>query len=338
MYNYRDCDSYSTSKIMGRIVFIIHSRRETIMEIHFSEKIAINGVPQFVSIRAERTNLPLLLYLHGGPGDAALPLVLKYNSELEKYFTVVIWEQRGAGKSYYEFGKQENVCINTYVQDTLYLVKILLKRFEQDKVFLVGHSWGSVIGLTFCKQYPEFIYTYIGCGQVINMKKSSKIAYDFALKHASGKVAERLKRTDFSYRGEHWLEDLLYITKQVVKYKGSLYGASNYNKFVFDFIFSRKYGIKDLINREKGSLQGIRYLWQELMGISFEDITSFDVPVIFIEGKFDYHVSSKLAKEYFDTITSAKEFCLFEKSCHFPQWSEADKFNNILKNLPNSGL
>lgn len=308
------------------------------MAIHFSEKMNINGTPQFVSIRAERPSLPLLLYLHGGPGDAALPLVLKYNSELEKYYTVVVWEQRGAGKSYYRFAEQEKVCIDTYVQDTHALIEILLKRFEQDKVFLVGHSWGSVIGLMFCKQFPKLIRTYIGCGQVVNMKKSSEIAYQFAVKHTSGKVAERLAQIDYSYTGEHWLDDLLFVTKQVVKHKGSLYGASNYNKFVFDFIFSKEYGIKDLINREKGSLQGIQYLWQELMGISFEDITSFETPVIFIEGKYDHHVSSELTKWYFDAITSAKKFYLFEHSCHFPQWSEADEFNRILIKLPNKGL
>lgn len=303
------------------------------MRIQYSERLNINGNLQFVSIRAEREKLPLLLYLHGGPGDAALPLVLKYSGDLEKYFTVAIWEQRGAGKSYYKFGEKENVCIDTYVQDTYALVKILLNRFEQDKVFLVGHSWGSVIGLLFCKQYPGLVHAYIGCGQVVNMKKSSEIAYQFAVQHASGRAAERLAQTDYSYTGEHWLDDLLFVTRQVVKHKGSLYGAGNYNRFVVDFVFSKEYGIKDLISREKGSLQGIKYLWQELMGVNFEDTTSFQVPVVFVEGKFDYHVSSELAKQYFDTIASAKEFHLFEKSCHFPQWSESGKFNSILREI-----
>ena len=80
------------------------------MPINHQNTITLNGVPQYVSIRAERDHLPLLLYLHGGPGDAALPLVLKYNSELEKHFTVVVWEQRGAGKSYYDFG-DSNVTV-----------------------------------------------------------------------------------------------------------------------------------------------------------------------------------------------------------------------------------
>lgn len=304
------------------------------MKIQIEEKFGINGASQFVSIRAEQEGLPLLVYLHGGPGDAALPMVLKYNSPLEKYFTVAVWEQRGAGKSYYKFKEGEQIGIDTYVQDLYTLVQLLLKRFRQQKVYLVGHSWGSVIGLTFCREYPSFVHTYIGCGQVVNMKRSCQEAYEFAMQHASGKEAERLSQIDCSYTGEQWLKDLLFVTKQVVKYKGSLYGESNYNRFVFDVVFSSVYGGKGLIDRQRGALQSIQYLWQELMQVSF-DTTAFETPLVFIEGRFDRHVSSELVREYFDTITSPKTFHWFEKSCHFPQWSEAEKFNSILTGLLN---
>lgn len=303
------------------------------MSIKLDEKWQINGVEQFICIRADKPNLPILLYLHGGPGDAALPLVLKYNKELQKHFTLVIWEQRGAGKSYYSFDQKEKICIDTFVQDTYDLVKSLLERFRQNKIYLVSHSWGSVIGLQFCKQYPQLLQAYIGCGQVVNMMKSSKIAYEFAVEHSKGTDLKRLSEINCSYTGDNWLADLLFVTKLVVKHKGSLYGQRSYNKFVLDFLFSKNYSIKDLINRQKGSLQSIQYLWQELMGISFEDTSSYEVPIVFIEGRNDSHVSSDLAKDYFDTIKSPKTFHYFEKSCHFPQWSEAEKFNNILIDL-----
>ncbi|WP_367881951.1 alpha/beta fold hydrolase, partial [Anaerofustis stercorihominis] len=83
------------------------------MHINEQSKIEINGKPQYISIRAQKDNLPLLLYLHGGPGDSALPLVLKYNRELEEHFTVVVWEQRGAGKSYYDF-KNDEITIDMF--------------------------------------------------------------------------------------------------------------------------------------------------------------------------------------------------------------------------------
>lgn len=308
------------------------------MQIQFDETLLINGVRQFVSIRGEQAGLPLLIYLHGGPGDAALPLVLRYNGELAKKYILVVWEQRGAGKSYCPFGAQETIRIDDYVQDLRALTGLLLRRFEQSKVYLVGHSWGSVVGLLFCKQYPQFVEAYIGCGQVVNMKKSSEIARRFALEHAAGKTAERLAQIDCTYTGERWLDDLLFVTKQVVKHQGSLYGKSSYNRLILDFLFSKEYRLKDLVNRQKGALQSIRYLWQELMTVSFEETTAFEMPVIFVEGKYDAHVSSALAKAYYDRITSPKAFYLFERSCHFPQWSEGERFNRLLMRLPGAEL
>lgn len=293
-------------------------------------KIEINGMNQFISIRAERENLPILLYLHGGPGDAALPLVLKYNKALEKSFTVVVWEQRGAGKSYYKFSGENAINIDVFINDLYELTQYLFVRFAQKSLYLVGHSWGSVLGLRFAKNYPELVKTYIGCGQVVNMKKSCKIAYDFAANHADKKTLKRLKNIDYSYIQEDWLKDLLFVTKQVVKNKGSLYGQTNYNNLVKPFLFSKQYSFCDLINRFKGSMQSIKYLWQELMLTDFEEETRYDVPIVFIEGRYDKHVSSDLAKNYFDKIETEKQFYLFENSAHFPQWSEYERFNKLL--------
>lgn len=224
--------------------------------------IKINGTMQYISIRAEKKDTPLMLYLHGGPGDAALPLVLKYNKALEMDFTVVVWEQRGAGKSYYKFTEADDLTIDTFVQDTFVLVTHLLEKFSEEKLYLIGHSWGSVIGLKFIQQYPQLVHTYIGCGQVVNMQKSSQMAYNFALSKNlttnHQKVVNRLKTIVPTYVNDAWLTDLLFVTKQVVKHRGSLYGKTNYNNFVWDFIASNRYNLKDLINREKGSLQSIQ--------------------------------------------------------------------------------
>ncbi len=303
------------------------------MYINEQTRMILNGTPQFVSIRAERENAPLLLYLHGGPGDAALPLVLKFNKALESHFTVVVWEQRGAGKSYYKFDNPDAITIDLFVSDLLQLVQTLLRRFHQEKLFLVGHSWGSVLGLRFVRQYPDLVQTYVGCGQVVNMKKSCQSAYAFALAGADKKTAEKLKKIDCTYSGETWLNDLLYVTKCVVKYKGSLYGETSYRKLVTPFLFSGQYTLPDLIKRQKGGMQAIRCLWQELMLTDFEPQTHFDAPVIFVEGAHDQHVSSALAKQYFDTIQTEKQFYWFDQSCHFPQWSENDRFNQLMIDL-----
>lgn len=296
------------------------------MYIEEQSRIMLNGAPQFVSIRAEKKNAPLLLYLHGGPGDAALPLVRTFNKELEQCFTVVVWEQRGAGKSYYKFDETP-VTIDVFLEDLHTLVTLLLSRFGQSALFLWGHSWGSVLGLRFLERHPELVRAYVGCGQVVNMKKSCRAAYEFALAHADEKSLLRLRGIDCSYTGEGWLDDLLFVTGQVVKHKGSLYGRTNYNDLIKPFLFSNGYSLPDLIRRQKGSLQAIQYLWQELMKTDFEGHTKFNSPVLFAEGRHDSHVSSALAKAYFDTIETEKQFFWFEESCHFPQWSESGRFN-----------
>lgn len=210
----------------------------------------VNGRPQFLSLRAQREGLPLLLYLHGGPGDAALPLVRRYNRALEGRYTVAVWEQRGAGKSYYPFSPGEPLTIQTFVDDLHCIVTHLLRRFHQEKLYLLGHSWGSVLGLQYLRQHPELIHTYVGCGQVVNMRE--------------------------------------------------------------------------------GALQSIRRLWPELMGVDFTPVTSFGAPVVFLEGRHDRHVPSELLAAYYESLTSPKRLHWFERSCHFPQWSEADKFNTLL--------
>ncbi len=288
----------------------------------------LNGVPQFVSICAEKENAPLLVYLHGGPGDAALPLVMKYNKILAQRFTLVVWEQRGAGKSYYKF--EGPITINVFLNDLHALVDRLLSRFHQSALYLIGHSWGSILGLRFVEAYPELVRAYIGCGQVVNMRKSSKAAYEYALAHADKKSLEKLRGIDCSYEADSWLNDLLFVTRQVVKHKGSLYGKTNYRNLVVPFLFSRYYTLPDLIRRQKGSLQAIQYLWREIMQTDFEAQTQYGAPIILIEGRYDKHVSSALAKEYYDRIETEKQFYWFEKSCHFPQWSESERFNKLL--------
>jgi pimeloyl-ACP methyl ester carboxylesterase len=296
----------------------------------------INNVKQCLSIRTNNANNPILLYLHGGPGDAALPLVAKYNKRLEDIFTVAL-EQCGAGKSYYPFSEKEGIAISAFLDDIHVLSLKLLKRFHQDKLYLAGHSWGSVLGLKFIQLYPDLIHAYVGCGQVVNMAKSSQAAYDYALRKNrdsnNNKAIAKLESIDCSYKQESWLSNLLFVTGQVVKHKGSLYGKTNYNRFVFDFLASPDYSLKDLLNRQKGSLQSIKYLWQELMGVNFEPVKEFKVPVAFVEGRHDYHVSSIIAYEYFESVKTKKQFHWFDKSCHFPQWSEPEKFYEVMASM-----
>jgi pimeloyl-ACP methyl ester carboxylesterase len=305
--------------------------------INTIENIEVNGTKLYFSIRTNADNLPILLFLHGGPGFASIPLVKKYNKNLEDLYTVVVLEQRGSGKSYYPFSETEDINIETFIDDVHSVVTYLLERFNRDKLYLWCHSWGTILGLSYIQRYPEFVYAYIGCGQAVNMKKSTRAAYEFAIteneKAGNKKAIEKLRKIDYLCGDDNWFADLLYYTGQVIKYKGSLYEKTSQNAIVFDIITARDYSMKDKINFLKGQRQTLERLWLPCMDINFESITAFDVPVIIIEGRYDFHVSGQLAYEYFQTIETEKQFYWFEKSAHYPHWSEPQRFFEIMKDL-----
>lgn len=303
-------------------------------KIDIERWININNCAQFVSIKGNDINNPFLLILHGGPGDASFPLVCKFNQRLEEHYNVIVWEQRGCGKSYYRFTKSDSVNIELFIDDLYQIIQIILKKFGRQKLFLTAHSWGSVLGLKFITRYPELVYAYIGCGQVVNMRENMRLAYEFALRNTTKKqVIKKLKKADYSCSGDNWYSDLMLITRQVIRHKGSLYKKSNYNEFIMLFMTSEYYSFSDLIKRTIGSDQSIKFLWKELMEFNMEDTLRYNIPVIFMEGRYDNHVSSQIAYNYYKAIQSDKSFYWFEKSAHFPQWEEADKYNSLMIKL-----
>ncbi len=197
------------------------------MYLNQEKRMMINGALQYILLLAEHKDLPLLIYVHGGPGDAALPLLLHYQKELASKYTLVLWEQRGAGKSYYEFGQYENLLLDDYVQDLHEIVQYVLKRFHQEKVYLCAHDFGTIIGFLFLQQYPQLVHTYIGISQVVNMKKAMRLRLRYAIENSKPIVANKLLKIDAAFGGANWDSDLDYLDKQIFKLKGTLYKKKN---------------------------------------------------------------------------------------------------------------
>ena len=303
------------------------------MSVNENRLIEINGVFQYVAIMAQKKGLPLLVYVHGGPGEAALPLLMHYQKELAQHFTFVVWEQRGAGKSFYEFGVNEKVVIDDYVEDLRALTAYLTGRFHQDKVYLLAHDFGTIIGLRYIQKYPETVRKYIGCSQVVNMEKAMRLRLRYAIENSPRNVANRLLKIDPTFSGERWMKDLERLDKQITRLKGCLYDQKN--KFSLQHIYLRcpAYTMFDYQRYRKGIEQSVRKLWPEIMQVDFESTTRFDVPVVFVEGRHDKRLSSALAKTYYDKFTSAKQWFWFEESSHYPQWCEPQAFNELMIRL-----
>ena len=148
------------------------------------EKVRLGGVDQWLIVRGQDANKPILLFLSGGPGGSEAGRVLRFNQELEKHFVVVIWEQRGCAKSYPSLRPKSALTVDQYASDIIELAGMLRERFDEEKIYLVGHSWGTIIGVRAVQQRPDLFYAYVGASQMVNVRETDQIIYDELMEHA----------------------------------------------------------------------------------------------------------------------------------------------------------
>src|SRR5579885_2886921 len=148
------------------------------------QPVEINGYPQWLLIRGQDVSSPVLLFLHGGPGESNMWLAHYTMQELEQHFVCVNWDQRGAGKSFHPGPNPESMTIDQFVQDTIALIELLRVRFGQRKILLLGHSWGSVLAMKVAAARPDLLYAVIGMGQVVDNKRGEDLSYRYVLKCA----------------------------------------------------------------------------------------------------------------------------------------------------------
>lgn len=324
-----------------------------------SEKvwIEVNGIQQGMFIRGENPQNPVLLYLHGGPGTPMLQFIsylekLKNPEPLEKYFTVCYWDQRGSGMSYSKAIDTATMTIDTMVEDTRVVTKYLKSRFNQDKVYLLGHSWGSYLGVKTIEKHPNDYFAYIGVGQVSNQIASERLAYQYMYEHATKtddyEVLEKLEKFDpntssFPWMLEkgHQLDYLMMRTSIFNKYgighlhQGLPKGLS-FNGMVFRALLGFKgYTLIEKIKWFLGADFSMIHLFPVVLNDSlFDSSTIFDVPFYIAHGAYDYQVSQKLSQKYLDTIDAPeKEFILFDQSAHSPNLEETEKFAAFMRKI-----
>jgi pimeloyl-ACP methyl ester carboxylesterase len=304
------------------------------------EKVNLGGQEQWILIRGVDSTKPVILFLHGGPGTADMGILRKYMRELEKHFVVVTWDQRGAGKSFSAGKPESSMTIEQFLTDAYELTKMLCTRFKKGKIFLAGHSWGSVIGILSVKNHPDLYEAYIGIGQVANMKEGERLSYEWTLEQAKNANDKQAIKTLNEigvppYTGK-WQKKLITERRYLGKYGGELYGSSKgaFSIVIGCLIRSTEYSLIDKVNFFRGIFASIRLIWPELMTINFmEQAPSLKVPVYFVLGKHDYEVPFKVAEKYFEVLEAPhKELIWFENSAHFPNVEENEKYVDLLVN------
>ncbi len=303
------------------------------------EEIKLGGVKQWIVVRGKSVNKPILLLLSGGPGATEMGRFLKYNSKLEEEFLVVNWEQRGCGKSY-DGENLTELTVNQYVSDINELTNYLKEKFNKEKIYLLGHSWGTIIGTKAVQKYPEQFYAYIGAAQMVNIEKTDKYMYNYVLTAAKNagdnKLVEKLEEAgEPPYYGEGLLKKYQPIlTKYAVYYKKeNPFQEKNREWFnPLSIFWIPEYNLVDKINVVKGMLNTFGIIYPQLQDLDFvEQANKLEVPVYYLIGKHDY--TAKYIEEYFEVLDApSKDLIWFNNSAHGEIWTEADKFHDIMVN------
>lgn len=301
----------------------------------------INGLNQRMIIRGRDSTKPVLLYLHGGPGDPEFPFVRHFNSAIEDLFVVCYWDQRGAGLSYSKDIPPETMTLSQFVDDAGTVSEYLIRRFNCKKIYLLGHSWGTLLGSFTVKKYPEYYNAFIAVGQVGDQQQAEKISYDFVLTRARELKDRKAIRTLEEIGPPPYpdpkvaIEKMIKERKYVIRYGGAIKRGNFYPQAIKPILICSEYSFMDKINYLKGMKFSKDFLWDVIMKSNlFREIPAQQIPIYIMQGTSDYETSYSVAKEYFDILQApVKKFFTFENSAHSPIFEEPEKFNMILKEI-----
>lgn len=301
----------------------------------------IGGIPQWTLLRARDISQPILIVLHGGPGAIEAEAYRAYNAELEDHFLVVHWHQRGAGWTLDRDSDGSDINSERIYQDLEELVELMKTRFGRDKVFLAGHSWGSIIGLRYTYEHPENVAAYVGIGQVQNLKESEKLGCGFILEKAQAEqdadaVAEINKACAFvsDDTKPYDMEQMFVQRGYLNQYGGAFHGPMGMTDMLYDVLTKTDEGtLSVLLRMAEGSLDSADRMWPELMAFDAAQWTEFKAPIFFALGRHDFQVNASLAADYFETLNApCKHLEWFENSAHSPLFEEAETFNHFMIN------
>ncbi len=300
--------------------------------------VKIGGIPQSMIIQSLNPANPVLLFVHGGPGMPEFFMEQDYPTGLEQHFTMVWWEQRGAGMSFSSDIPPETMTMDQMISDTIEVADYLRDRFGQDRILLLGHSWGSYLGIQVAAQSPDRFLAYVGMAQIVHQLRSEVMAHDYLLGAyralGDGGMVRKLEAASVS------LEDGLspaWMRLRDAAMHGAGGGQTRDINSVITGIFLpiwrvRAYTLMDKINVWRGKIWSRPFFWEAMLRDDISTrLTTFELPVYFIVGKYDQTASPTLSRAYFDAIEApVKGFYVFEDSAHSPLFEDPEHATQIL--------
>ena len=302
--------------------------------------VPINGVQQGMIIRGKHASNPVLLWVHGGPGMPDYFLTQQYPTDLEDLFTVVWWDQRGAALSYDSDIPPDTMTIEQFIADTIAVTDYLQERFHQDRIYILGHSWGSFIALQAAAGSPERYKAYLGMAQMVYQLESEKAAYDYMLGayRERGETAMVRKLQAAAVTMTSGTPEAYLKLRDTAMHKLGI-GTTHDMKSVITGIFLaswrfRGYTVRERLNLWRGRAFSRSFgLWDQFLRIDLrKTVPASEIPVYFLEGKFDYTCVTSLARDYFEQLQApVKGFYIFDNSAHSPLLEEPKEAHRILE-------
>ncbi len=303
------------------------------------EQVTLNGSQQWITIRGKNTHNPVLLYLMGGPGAGGFPSNQGFLPPLEDHFVVVNWGQPGTGKSYNAV-PTASLTPQRYADDAYALTQMLRARFHQDKIYVLGSSWGSILGIWLVQQHPDLFYAYVSHGQMVNTTQNDIMGYQLAIKYASQHGDTNTVNTlrhngppPYVGNGMAW---------KYAAYLSVLYEYMGDNLTLTVLLgpqIAPEYGLLDKMNWDRGLIDGFTVVYPQIANLDFTtQANKLKVPVYFLVGRQDVSAMSSLAEHYYNGLQAPHKELIWLQSGH-GNMSEADfnqfvdvMVNHVLKN------
>ena len=296
--------------------------------------VKIGGLDQWITIRGEDRKNPVLLLLHGGPGDATNPWGYAGFRNWLKYFTVVQWDQRGAGRTLGRNGpaSASTITVERMVQDGVELADLLSKKLQKDKIVLVGHSWGSILGVFMVKARPELFYAFVGTGQVADPKQNYAVAYtalvEKATREGNSRALQELKEVGpppYKDGNGHAVQR---------KWANLFEGADAFIASMLGFALTAPgYALADINDWGEGQNLSAEHLFPKTSALDPKLLGGeFAVPVFVIQGAEDFTTPTSLAKTYLNSLQAPrKAFATIDGAGHFAVFTKQDEFLKELR-------
>ena len=296
-------------------------------------KARIGGIDQWVSVRGKDRDNPLLLFVHGGPASPAMPVSWAFQRPWEEYFTVVQWDQRGAGKTYRANDPEEiaeTIRIDRFVADVGEVIELLRDRYDKRKVILVAHSWGTIIALPAALRHSEWIHAYVGIGQVISVEVNERLSFEYAL--TTAKREQNQEAIDdleaiAPYPGEGLTRERIIQQRKWAQHYGGLSAYRTDSNYYHDAPkLSPMYSEPDRAAINEGNVLTLGRILEEWMQVDYRNITEVPFPLLMFMGRHDYTTPSAPTASWIDKVRApSKRAVWFEHSSHLIPFEEPGK-------------